>query len=182
MERLQRREVFAPELEQTLRRAEVLQSVHAEVARVSAGEIGCRLREKHLASVSRGRDPRRPVDVDPDVALARSERLPGVQPHSDANRPAGERALCIRSRRHSVGCASEGDKERIALGVDLDPFVSQPDRTKLAVVLDENLGIPITEFLQQPCRPLDVREEKRHRPGRELGLHPSILSRRRPRD
>jgi len=156
--------------------------VKAEVASVSPGEIGRRLRKKNLAAVSRGRDPRRPVDVDSNVALARSERLPRMQPHSDANRPSGERALRIRSRRHSVGRTTERDKERIALGVDLETFVSQPHCTKLAVVLSENLGVPITEFLQQPCRPLDVREEKRHRPSRELGLHPSILSRRRSRD
>jgi hypothetical protein len=45
------------------------------------------------------------------------------------------------------------------------------------MVLGEHIGITFTELLQQPRRPLDVREEERHRPGRELGLHPPILPR-----
>ena len=78
VQRLQRREVFRPELEETLRRAQVLQPVQAEVADVGAGEVGRRLREQHLPAVAGGGDPRRPVHVEPHVPLVGPERLARV--------------------------------------------------------------------------------------------------------
>ena len=75
VQRLQRREVVRPELEEALRRAQVLQPVQAEVAHIGAGEVRRRLRQEHLPAVPGSRDPRRPVHVEPDVALVRPERL-----------------------------------------------------------------------------------------------------------
>ena len=78
MQRLQRREVVRPELEQTLGRAEVLQPVQAEVAHVRPGEVGRRLGQQHLPAVPGGCDPSRPVHVVADIALVRQERLARV--------------------------------------------------------------------------------------------------------
>ena len=123
MQRLQRREDVRTELEETLRRAQVLQPVQAEVAHIGAGEVRRRLRQEHLPPVPGGRDPRRPVHVEPDIALVRPERLAGVQPHPHAHRAARKRALRVGGGGHGVGRAREGDEERVALRVDLDPVV-----------------------------------------------------------
>ena len=126
MQRLQRREVLGPELEETLGRAQVLQPVQAEIAHIGAGEVGRRLRQQHLPAVPSGGDPRRPVHVEPDVALVGPERLPRVQSHPHPHRPAGKRALRVGGGRHRIGRTRERDEERIALRVDLDPLMPPP--------------------------------------------------------
>ena len=63
VERLQRREVIGPELEDALGRAQVFQPVQAEIAHIGAGEVGGRLRQQHLTAVAGRRDPRRPMHV-----------------------------------------------------------------------------------------------------------------------
>ena len=182
MERFQRREVFRPELEQPLRGAQVLQPMQAEVAHIDAGKVHGRLRQQHLPAVSGGRDPRRPVHVEPDVALIDSKRLARVQTHPHPHRAARERELRVGRGGHRIGRTREGDEERVALRVDLDALVQLPGIAQRAVVLCEHDGVPVAEFLQQPSRALDVREEERDRPGRELGPHAAILSRLRPGD
>ena len=126
VQRLQRRECFGAELKEALRRAQVLQPVQPEVAHIRAGEVDRRLRQKHLPAVSGRRDPRRPVHVEPDVALVRPERLACVQPHPHAHRAARKRALRVSGSGDRIGRAREGDEEGIALRVDLDPIVLPP--------------------------------------------------------
>jgi hypothetical protein len=84
----------------------------------------------------------------------------------------------VGGRRHRIGRTRERDEKRVALRVDLDPLVLPPSLTQHASMLGKHLRIPIAELLQQARRPLDVGEEERHRPGRELGLHMAILPRR----
>ena len=177
VQRLQRREVFRPELKEALGRTHVLQTVEAEIAHIDPGKVGGRLRQEHLPAVPGGRDPRRPVHVEPHVPLIGHERLAGVQPHPHADRATRERELRIRSGRHRVGRTREPDEERVALRVDLDPLVSPPRLPQRTAVLSERLCIPVAQFPEQPRRPLDVGEEERHRPGRELSLHLTILPR-----
>ena len=105
-----------------------------------------------------------------------------MQAHPHPHRPARERALRLSGRRHRVGRTRKGDEERVALRVDLDPVVPPPRLPQRAAVLGKHLRIPVAQLLEQPRRPLDVGEEERHRPGRELGLHPPILSRQGSRD
>jgi hypothetical protein len=68
------------------------------------------------------------------------------------------------------------------LRVDLYPIVALPHRPELTVVLGEDVRVQITQVLQQPRRPFNVREEERDRPGWELGLHTAILSRQGSND
>ena len=49
-----------------------------------------RRRDKHLRPVSRRRDPRGPVHVDPDVSLLGQEGAPGVNADPDPDRPGLE--------------------------------------------------------------------------------------------
>ena len=49
-------------------------------------------------------------------------------------------------------------------------------------MLSEDIGVLVAELVEQPRRPLDIGEEERHRPGRELGSHLAILSRLAPLD
>ena len=78
--------------------------------------------------------------------------------------PAGR---CDRARR-----GREGDEERIPLGVDLDSAVVGERRPEHAAVLGERLGVRgRAESAEQARRALDVREQERHRPARQLGAH-----------
>ena len=147
VQRLQRREVVRPELEETLRRAQVLQPVQAEVAHLGTGEIRGRLRQEHLPAVPGGGDPRRPVHVEPDVALVGPERLARVQAHPHAHRAVRKRALRVGGGRHGVGRAREGDEERVALRVDLDPVVPPPGVPQRTAVLGEHVRVPVAELL-----------------------------------
>ncbi len=180
MQRLQRREVLHPELEETLGCAQVLQPVESEVAHISVREVDRRLRQKHLPAVPGTRDPRRPVHIDPGVALVGLKRFPRVQPHPDAHRAAGKRELPVGGGGNSIGGTPKRHEERIALRIDLHPLVLLPGLPQHTAVLGKHLGVRVAQFPDQPRRPLDVREEERHRPGRELGPHPSILSRSGP--
>ena len=115
------------------------------------------------------------MHIEPDIALIGPERLPRVQPHPHPHRAARKRELRIGRRRHRIGRTREGDEERVTLRVDLDSLVAPPGLPQRTTVLGQHLRIPVAQLLQQPRRPLDVREEERHRPSRELRLHPPIL-------
>jgi hypothetical protein len=129
-----------------------------------------------------GSYPRSPMHVEPDVALVGPDRFPRVQPHPHAHRAVRKRELRIGRGGHSIGRTRKGDEERVALRVDLDTLVAQPCRSQRTAVLGKHFRIPIAQLPEQPRRTLDVREEERHRPGRELWLHLTILSCPRPRD
>ncbi len=154
--------------------------MQAEVAHVGSRKVRGRLREEHLPAVTGRGDPRRPVHVEPHVPLVGPERLARVQPHPHPHRAVRKRALRLGGRRHRIGCTREGDKEGVALRVDLDTVVPPPGFSQRTAMLGKHLRVAVAQLREQPRRPLDVGEEKRHRPGRKLGLHPSILSRAAP--
>ena len=96
---------------------------------VLATSAAGRVRDEDLAAVADRRDPRGPVDVEPDEAAAGLARLAGVEAHPDAiagvvrPRLGGERALRLDGRRDRRPGAGEDDEERVALGALLDPGV-----------------------------------------------------------
>ena len=177
VQRLQARELGVAELEEALRRREVLEPVFAEVAYGLAGdEVARRLRQEHLAAVPGGGDPRRAVDVDPDVALVGHDRLARVEPHADADRSVAERRLPVGGGGDRVGCARERDEERVALRVHLDAAVPRKRLPQHTTVLAQQLRVALAVLVQQPRRALDVREEERHCPaGKSLGT-PGVSS------
>ena len=147
----------------------------AEVAHVLAGdEVARRLRQEHLPAVPGGGDPRRAVDVHPDVALVGHDRLARVEPHPDADRPVAERRLPVGGGGERVGGAREGDEERVALRVHLDAAVPRKGVAQHAAVLAQQLRVALAVLVQQPRRALDVREEERHCSARKVAHVPMI--------
>jgi hypothetical protein len=174
VERLQRREDLRAELEEPLRRAQVLEPVLPQVAHLDAGEIRRRLREQHLAAVPGGGDPRRAVHVEADVALvAEPLRLAGVHAHPHAHRPVarprvgGERALRVGGAGHRVPRPPEDVEEGVALRVDLPPTVLPERASHDLGVLAEDAPVVAAKRLQEPGRALDVGEHERDRAGEE---------------
>ena len=118
--------------------------------------------QQDLPAVAGGADPRRAMDVDPDVALLPDDRLAGVDAHADAElrplRPvvACERQLGRDGGRNRVLRAPEAVEERVALRVDL----LAPARAELladdAAVVGERIGVPVAEPLEQLGRAGDV--------------------------
>ena len=159
------------ELVDALRRAQILEAVHAEVADVRVDERTGRLRQEHLPAVPDGGDTRTLVHVEADVTLVRQPRLARVQPHAHANRPAGKCALAVRSSGDRVRRAGEGDEERITLRVDLDALVLGKRRAESPPMLVQRLPVVVAELMQQPRRALHIREQQRHHTGRETAHH-----------
>ena len=174
-DRLQQREVAGEpvdlELVDALRCAEILESVHAQVADVSVHERTGRLREEHLAAVADGGDPGALVHVEADVSLLGQARLARVQPHPHANRPVGKYALAIRSSGDRVRRAGEGDEERVTLRVDLDAVVIGEHRAEPPPMLLQRLSVVVAKCVQQPRRALHVGEQQRHDASREIPHH-----------
>jgi hypothetical protein len=122
------------------------------------------------------------MDAHADVPLPAHERLARVESHADANgstiRPPlrGECALAGHGGGDGVPCARESDEERVALRVDLVVLELRECRTQQACVGRKDLVVGLAELSEQPCRPLDVREEERDRSGRAV----NHLARRNP--
>src|SRR5436190_21133936 len=90
--------------------------------RVAAGEIACRLRHEHLATVTRRRDPARTMAVHADVTLVREQRLAGMDSDPLPNGSV-QRRLRVARCRQGIRRTREGDEERIPLCVYLHPGV-----------------------------------------------------------
>ena len=116
---------------------------------------------EHLPAVPGRGDPRRAMDVDPDVALVGDDRLARVEPHADADRPVVERRLAVGGGGERVRCARERDEERVALRVHLDAAVPRERLAQDAPVLGQQVRVPVAVLVQQPRRAFDVREEER---------------------
>ena len=175
LDRLQQREVAREpvdlELVDALRRAEILEAVHAQVADIRVDERARRLGEEHLPSMADGGDARALVHVDPDVSLLRQPRLTRVQPHAHPDRAVRERALAVRGGGDRIRRAAEGDEERVTLRVHLDALVVGKRRAESPPMLVQCLPVVVAELVQQPRRALDVREQQRHHAGREIARH-----------
>ena len=63
----------------------------------------------------------------------------------------------------------EGDEKRVSLGVDLVAAVLGEGLAQDALVLREHLAVALAQLLEQPRRPLDVREEEGDGADRQLG-------------
>ena len=170
---LQSREVSFAELVDPLRRREVLQPVLAQIAQlVQTHERSRRGRDKHLAAVTRGSDPRRPVDIDTDVPLVSDVRRPGMDPdpHPDrASRQTGDR---VRSRTKRPRPCRKGDKEGVALRVDLDSPLRRKGLAHDPPVHSERLPVSLRpQLVQEPGRALNVGEEKSNGARRKVTPH-----------
>ena len=163
------RELARPELEEPLRRGEILEAVLAEVADLEAlvEQVAGRAGEQRLPAVRRRHDPRRPVDVEPDVLRRVEDRLAGVDAHPDPDRPALERLERFAHRPHRVGGRREGGEEAVAGVVDLVAAVAVERSAQGLSVLAERAPVLLRpEGVEEPRRSLDVGEDERDRSGR----------------
>ena len=107
--------------------------------------------------MAHGCDPRGAMDIDPGVALVRNQRFPGVQTHTNTDRRYKRRLSSTRGS-NGIRRARKRDEESIPLRIHLDPLVASKGLTQNAAMLRERLHIRLAELMQQPRRPLDVRE------------------------
>src|ERR1051326_3295007 len=131
-----------------------------------------------MPTVRGGADALRAVDAKADVAVATHRRLAAVHAHPDADlalrRPCepGQRALCRGRSGYGSARAGEAREHGVPLRIhDLATRVG--DRSSEdPFVLGEDGAVVVAQTLQQARRPLDVREEKGDRPGRERAHGP----------
>ena len=116
------------------------------------------------------------MDVLADVTLS---VLAGVQPHPDPDQAGLERHI---PRSPSSDCRpriGEHIEERIALSVHLDTALGREDFAKHSPMLCQRLRVRLRpELLQQPRRPLDVREQESDGGTRELAPHARMIAAR----
>ena len=93
------------------------------------------------------------VDVDPDVALLRDERLAGVHSHAHAYRGGAERGLRAACRSNRVRRAREREEERVSLRVHLDAAVLRGGVAQDAPVGREHSRVPVSELVEEPVEP-----------------------------
>ena len=165
----QGREPAVAQLEQAQRLSNVLQPVVAQVGDGGVGEeLAGAPREHDLAAVGTPGDPGRRVHVQSDVALLRHLGLARVQPHPHAHPPGRERRLGGCSATGGVGRASEGVEECVALSAHLHPAPLSHRLADDPAMSVQGRRIPVAELVQQLRRALDVREDQRDRPCRQL--------------
>jgi hypothetical protein len=103
MERPRAREVALAQLEEPLRRGEILEAVLSEGADVEAlvEQVPRRLTEEDLAAVGRRHYPRRPVHIQSHILRRLDDRLAGVDTGPDPDRTSVQcpQRLADRSRR-----------------------------------------------------------------------------------
>jgi hypothetical protein len=82
-----------------------------------------------------------------------------VKAHADADRAVCQRLLSGFGCGECFATRPEGDKEGIALGVDLDATIAAAGLAHDPPVLAKRYGVGIrTEFVEKARRALDVRE------------------------
>ena len=168
------RELRVAELEDPHQAVEVLDAMLPQVPHRHAGgeERSSLLGDQNLTSMGEPAHAGATMDVHPHVPLGREGRCSRVKPHTYLDRADCQRVLPVESRIHSLACGREGDEERVALRVDLDPAVGGESLPQRTTVLGQRLRVRLRpERVKQPRRALDVGEEERDRAGREVGAH-----------
>ena len=189
VERTQRREVGRQvrvrDLDDALRSTEVAQSVLAEIAQrdlradVIAHEIGAGGRRHDLSAVRRRGDASGTVHRRAVVVAVTHLRHPGVQTHPDLQRLgehpllAGQRALRVDRSRHCVGCSAERSVQAIAGGLHHMAVALLHRASQDLVVARQRIAHRLGMLLPEAGRALEIGEQERHRPRREVS-HPSI--------
>jgi hypothetical protein len=97
-----------------------------------------------------------------------------VQAHSHPERRRTKRRL----RSESGGARRLGrakrHEERVTGRIDLDALVVLPDVSEKAVVLSDDVRVPIAQIVEQTRRSLDVCEQKRDRAFRQVPHPPRM--------
>jgi len=144
----------------------------AKVRQFPVDERARRLRNKHLAAVAGGGDPRRQVHVLADIALPADERPPCMQGHAHGDRTDGQRPLALAGSLDRLGRRRERIKERVPLCVHLHAAAPRERTPQQPPVLRERLLVRLrAQLVQQTRRTFDVGEEQGDAAGRKLVTH-----------
>ncbi len=181
------RQAGGDDLDDPHRRAQVLEPVVAEVPQRDPVDraidelVPDQAGGEDLAAVGQARDPRRPVDAQPDKALPGLFGTAGVDAHPDLDRRVigpglgRQRALRRDGGFDGVRGFVERDEERVAFGALLDASVGLARRPQDRAMALAQLGVAIPpDGLLEPSRALDVAEQEGECPAhRRSGLgHP----------
>jgi hypothetical protein len=173
-------------LEETLRPIEILQLEGPQIAypsirrKLVLDQLPRRVGEQHLAAVTRRADPRCPVHTKAHVPLTGRTWFSRMHSHSHPNldtlRPTmpGKSALSLGRARNRITSAAIRDEERVALRVDLPPFVGGEALAENPLVICENRLVTLTKLFEKPGRALDVREEEGDGARRQCRDHKSF--------
>ena len=114
-------------------------------------------------------DPRRAMNRQADVSVDRQFCLPGKDAHthldecSSGPRVGCERFLARGGREDGVLRTCKGDKERVALVVDLPAAVDAERFPNEAMVIGEDVGVLAAMRTEKLRRTFNVREQKGRR-------------------
>src|SRR5215831_19541198 len=119
-----------------------------------------------LPTVSSRANACRPMHVQANVAAGGMGRLTRMQPHAHPYQRTrgpgmpGKRALGRHCRRHGVRDTLERHEEPVSRRIDLIPLPGLKRLAEQAPVRREDLGIPVTQVLEEACGGLDVAEQE----------------------
>ena len=138
----------------------------------TADKVTRRTRENDLPAVSGGGDARGAVDVEPDVALVRDERLARVDPDADANGAVAQ----ARSRISSAAATASDARANAAKNASPCVSTSTPEWRARAVRTtmrwaSSRSAYAVAVLVQQLRRARDVGEEERDGAAGEIGSH-----------
>ena len=97
------------------------------------------------------RDAGSAVDIGPDVTLVGQVGRACMNPHPDPNLIGGQTLACLRRRDDCVRGRWERDKERVALGVNLDSVVGGVGVAHDAPMLGQSLRVTLGSELVSRC-------------------------------
>src|SRR5205823_2318994 len=157
----ERREVGRAELVEPHGLVDASELMLAEIAHggAAAEQAHGRLREQHLAAVTRRADAGGTVHVETHVAAVDADRLAGVDADPDAD-GADRRLLNRLGRSDRLPRIDESDRELVAATVDLLAAVLDERGADGDAMLLERRRIVVTKRLYEPRRALDVGEQE----------------------
>jgi hypothetical protein len=170
-DRLERRKLPVTQLEDGDGFEDVLEAVLPELDErvVLVEERAGRPREDDLAAMGGSGDASCEVNVFADVPLFCEERCSRVQADPERYRTRCEFVDDRARSPHCPRCRREGDKEGVALGIDLDTAASSTCCTHDPSVLGELPRVGLgAELVQELGRALDIREKERDGAGGQL--------------
>ena len=164
------------ELKQCFRSAQISHHMFTEADQLEPIELGDKirgcLRNQDLLTVSRCHDPRGPIHDDSEIVPVPFLCSTGVHAHPHRKCQCSLRFNCTPGRRRSF---SERNTKPIATrGKDVATEGFNCRAHDVVVPLERFLH-RVGPLVPQPRRPLDVREQKRHRPRRPIPCHQQTL-------
>ncbi len=178
-------------LEDLLGLGQTTELVRAEIQEVDAGaadELAGDERHQDLAAVAHRHQPGRPVQRRTVVVAVAQLRSAGVHTHAHPQRAGlgprfgAQRELRVDCRIHGLGRAREGGEEPVPGRLHHVPTAGLHGGGHHLVVTRQCPAHRVGMLLPQTRRPLEIGEQERHRPRRQL-RHPQpfVNAVRRPR-